>query len=227
MDQLPKIDRKPLYRYIEDIVGIETAQFVIDKMPRVPRFDSQTEMLRAMCQSIRDSIDDSKKLFLEFGVFSGATINLIAEVIDNQTIYGFDSFEGLPEAWRTNYDRKKFDRHGNLPTVRENVQLVQGYFDESLPRFLAEHQEPCAFIHIDCDLYSSTKTIFDILNGRIVPGTVIIFDEYFNYPGWREGEFRAFKEFVESNQIKFDYIGYTNHEQVAVRIIFRGGGQPD
>ena len=76
------------------------------------------------------------------------------------------------------------------------------------------------FIHFDADLYSSTKTVLDILADRIVPGTVIQFDEYFNYPGWQDGEYKAFKEFVESRDIKFEYIGYLeNDEQVAVRIL--------
>jgi len=36
--------------------------------------------------------------------------------------------------------------------------------------------------------YSSTKTVFDTLADRIVPGTVIVFDEFFNYPGSKRGE---------------------------------------
>ena len=223
LQALQNSQRKPLSKYIEDIAGMETARFIIDNMPRVHRFADPYQMLREMCQSIRN-LNPSNKLFLEFGVFKGTTINIIAETLDNQMIYGFDSFEGLPEDWRSGYESKAFDLHGNFPTVRENVQLVKGYFDESLPKFLEEHPEPCALIHVDCDLYSSTRTIFQLINERIEPGTVIIFDEFFNYPGWQNGEFRAFNEFVESNQIKFDYIGYTNHEQVAVRIIFRGGG---
>jgi hypothetical protein len=57
-----------------------------------------------------------------------------------------------------------------------------------------------------------------------VAGTLIQFDEYFNYPGWQEGEYRAFKEFADANGVKFEYIGYTNGDnaqQVAVRILGR------
>ena len=96
--------------------------------------------------------------------------------------------------------------------------LVQGYFDRSLPEFLEKHDECCTFIHVDCDLYSSTKTIFDLLAGQIVDKTVIVFDEFFNYPGWEEGECKAFAEFLNNQQMYFEYVGYTQHEQVAVQL---------
>ena len=62
---------------------------------------------------------------------------------------------------------------------------------------------PVAFIHVDCDLYSSTKTIFSLLSDRIVPGTIILFDEYFNYPNWQQHEYKALQEFVDTKNIKY------------------------
>ena len=88
-----------------------------------------------------------------------------------------------------------------------------------LPPFIKEQPQPIAFIHIDCDLYSSTKTVFELLGRRIQPGCVIVFDEYFNYPGWQDGEFKAFQEFIQHSGLAYDYIGYNRrHEQVAVKI---------
>lgn len=50
--------------------------------------------------------------------------------------------------------------------------------------------------------------------------TVIVFDEYFNYDGWRQGEFRAFQEFVTEANLGYEYLTYNHrHQQVAVRII--------
>jgi hypothetical protein len=73
---------------------------------------------------------------------------------------------------------------------------------------------------MDADLYSSTKTVFDLMADRIVPGTVIVFDEYFNYPGWRQGEYRAFQELAAGRKLNFEFIGYCDTgEQVAVRIM--------
>jgi len=51
-----------------------------------------------------------------------------------------------------------FSLGGNFPEVRDNVQLVQGLFSESLPPFLKQHYkthdpQDITFLHIDCDLY--------------------------------------------------------------------------
>ncbi len=160
-----------------------------------------------------------KGLYLEFGVYKGQTIDFIAKQVP-QTVFGFDSFEGLPEFWRDGFDKGTFALN-KLPKVEENVVLVKGYFDQSLPDFLLKYEsEPIAYLHIDCDLYSSTKTLFEHLKSNIVPGTVIVFDEYFNFPGWEEDEFRAFKEFVEENQLKYTYLTYNRlNEQVAIKIV--------
>jgi hypothetical protein len=45
---------------------------------------------------------------------------------------------------------------------------------------------------------------------RIIPGTVIVFDEFFNFPGWRDFEFRAFQEWLDSSGARFEYLGYVS-----------------
>jgi hypothetical protein len=77
-------------------------------------------------------------------------------------------------------------------------------------------------MHIDCDLFSSTQTIFRLLVDRIVPGTVILFDEYFNFPNWENHEYKAFQEFVAKQGIKYTYLGFAR-QQVAVQIGSIGG----
>ena len=73
---------------------------------------------------------------------------------------------------------------------------------------MQNHKESAAFIHIDSDLYSSAKTVLTLLQKQIVSGTVIVFDEYFNYPNWQQHEFRAFQEFVRDCDIHYEYIAY-------------------
>jgi predicted O-methyltransferase YrrM len=158
-------------------------------------------------------------MVLEFGVFSGRSINHIARLLPGRTVYGFDSFEGLPESWRPGFERGAFKRP-DLPDVVDNVQLVVGWFNNTLPGFVrSKPNETLALLHVDCDLYSSTKTIFSELADRIVPGTIIIFDEYFNYPEWRVHEYKAFQELKQSRGISYEYIGVVpSHQQVAVRV---------
>lgn len=55
------------------------------------------------------------------------------------------------------------------------------------------------------------------LKERIVPGTIILFDEFYNYTGWEHGEYKAFSEFIAATGKSFSYLGY-GQEQVAVII---------
>jgi hypothetical protein len=50
-----------------------------------------------------------------------------------------------------------------------------------------------------------------------VPGTIILFDEYFNYPNWEVHEYKAFQEFVTKYGVKYRYLAFAR-QQVAVRI---------
>jgi hypothetical protein len=103
--------------------------------------------------------------------------------------------------------------------VRANVQLVSGLFDITLPQFLKEHSEPALLLHLDADLYSSTKTVLTLLQQRIVSGTILVFDEFLNYPGWLDGEYKAFTEFIAYSKLKLEYLAYTNlGTQLAVMI---------
>jgi hypothetical protein len=157
--------------------------------------------------------------FVEFGVFRGGSIRYIANRRREETIHGFDSFEGLPQSWPgERLDKGAFTLAGKLPRVPANVHLHKGWFETTVPDWLKANEGPIAFMHIDCDLYSSTKTIFDQLSERIVEGTVIVFDDYFAYPNWQNHSFKAFHEFVEARGIAYEYLAYA-YRQAAVRIV--------
>ena len=164
--------------------------------------------------------------FLEFGVYKGKSIKIISELVGKRSskiVHGFDSFEGLLEDWFGVNDVKgRFNLHGKLPDVPKNVKLHKGWFHEILPKFLVENDESISLLHIDSDLYSSAKTVLDLLRERIVVNTIIVFDEYFNYPNWQKGEFKAFQEFVKENNIRYEYMAFTSHtarEAIAARVI--------
>ena len=138
--------------------------------------------------------------FLEFGVYKGFTINTCADILPNQTFYGFDSFEGLPEEWHflnPNDKRVKTSIRvpkghfalDKLPEVRKNVNLVKGFYDQSLKPWIEEHLKPgdtISWLHLDADLYTSTIYVLEQLNPYIVPGTIIRCDELVD---WRLEEF--------------------------------------
>ena len=209
-----------LQNHLIRLAGMQTAEFIAQNMNTTKIFNDKKDYLKYVLNHSQ-SISGGG-IYLEFGVYKGETVNLIAAAVPDKIVYGVDSFEGLPETWRYdlrfNLQKGAFNLNGNFPQVNENVRLVKGWFNETLPEFVKAHPEPCAFIHDDCDLYSSTKTIFDNLKNQIVSGTVIAFDEYFGYPCWADGEYKAFMELIEENNLEFEYIARTNGMQVAVKI---------
>jgi len=198
-----------------EFASSESARFIEEQMPGVQQFTDRFALLKyALSQITLQS-----GLTAEFGVFRGESINYIASVLPGRAIHGFDSFEGNPEDSKDflNWKKGTFDLGGKLPKVRANVTLHKGWFDKSVPEFARQNPGPMAFMHMDADLYSSTKTVFDTLADRILPGTVIVFDEFFNYPGWKRGESKAFAEMIAARNLKFEYLGYAD-QQVAVKI---------
>ena len=167
-----------------------------------------------------------KGLFLEFGVYHGTSINIIARLTPGD-VHGFDTFQGLPKDWVVEHGGRKdvepagsYSTHGYLPEAPENVHYHVGTFDNTLPEFCKTHTGPVSFINIDCDLYESTKSIFRHIGGQIYPGTVIVFDEYFCLPGWREHEYKAFHEYLADSGLNYEYLAFNIFTgQAAVRIL--------
>lgn len=154
---------------------------------------------------------------LEFGVRFGTSIRQLASLSD-QEIHGFDSFEGLPEAW-DDAAAGEYSTGGVMPDVPERVHLHAGWFEDSLPPFIAVHPEPVRLMNIDCDLYSSTKTVLDAFRDQIVPGTVLIFDEYVGNINWHADELKAFEEFVAATGLGYEYLACSLYtKQVVVRV---------
>ena len=93
-------------------------------------------------------------LILEFGVAGGVSTRIIAKNAEPRTVHGFDSFEGLPGDWSGTHEQKgRYTQHGKLPRVPANVKLHKGWFDQTLPGFLASNPGPVSFINVDCDVY--------------------------------------------------------------------------
>lgn len=157
---------------------------------------------------------------LEFGVAGGDSINVLGKALPDRAVHGFDSFEGLPEDWAgTVKEKGRYSQGGKLPPVPSNVQLHKGWFDQTIPVFLAQNKEPVSFLHIDCDIYSSTKTVLELLGSRIQPGTTIVFDEYYNYHGWKLHEYKAFQEWIAATGRRYKYLAFsTKREHVAVQM---------
>lgn len=147
-------------------------------------------------------LDDG--LFLEFGVYNGASINILSKLKPDKVFHGFDTFTGLPEDWDMGHKKIRAGSFSleRLPEVEKNVILHKGLFDKSITEWMKKYKKKISFINIDCDLYSSTKTVLEKLNSQIVKNTIIRFDDLLPsplrpYPNWQQGEWRALSEWVE------------------------------
>jgi len=203
-----------LVRVADAIATQQSAQFIIEQMPLAKDLIKQEGLLRfALDNAIIEG------LYLEFGVWKGSTIRYIAERA-GQTIYGFDSFTGVEKQWTYRHDMKHFDLGGQPPiNLPSNVELVVGYFEDTLPVFVVTHNQPIRFLHVDSDIYDSATTILSNLSQNIVSGSIIVFDNYFNYPTWQQHEHKAFREFTDRFAKQYEYIGFAStHLSVAVRI---------
>jgi O-methyltransferase len=160
--------------------------------------------------------------YLEFGVYVGTTMTSMHRALnrlglDHVRLYGFDSFEGLPETARTEEDG--YWRPGmyraDIEVTQERltaagvdwnrVRLVKGWFDETLDRARIPEYGigEASVVMVDCDLYSSTKTALDFCEPLLAQESILIFDD------WRAGEAAAddrcvgeraaFEEFLDAN----------------------------
>ena len=193
-----------------------SARYITEHMRTAQNFRTDYDLHEWIAQRVDPHLAYGG-LYLEFGVATGRTLNHWARLFPKKIIHGFDGFDGLPETWSWNFQKGHFSQP--LPRVADNCDLVVGWFDQTLPAFLNQHTQHVAFLHIDSDLYSSARFVLESLADRIRTGTIIVFDEYFNFPGWEQDEHRAWQEFVARHNVKFEYLAFVSrHQQVAVRI---------
>ncbi len=216
-------------RLLDRTVQIDTAE-IIRMLPKYKKaFLLRTQALQTVSKvkkRFKDKLEQlgysfniaqQPGLILEFGVFTGRSINHIAS-LTKEKVYGFDTFEGLPEKWKNTHPAGTF-AVSRLPKVPDNVELIKGRFEETLNTFLETHTEPISFAHLDADLYSATVFVLHQIANRLRPGTVLVFDEFIPSPDdLTGGEFQAWSEFVSSKSVKYNFISCSG-ESVGLQII--------
>lgn len=183
--------------------------------------------------------------YLEFGVFRGDSLLCMdrarREAGLSFRLFGFDSFEGLPElapedeslgwtpgSFRSNYGstRSRLTRKG---IDWSRTVLVKGWFDETLTPDLRERHQlvKASAIMIDCDLYSSAKTALEFSAPLIRDEAIVFFDDWDGGAGLAErgeGEAQAFQEFLaehpEFEASEFDSYLHTEVDPSPVSKVF-------
>lgn len=207
----------PRYSRLLDEVNhnAKVSQWIREHHAGTPTFQSKLELYRHVNSICTDSAID----YFEFGVYRGDSIRNWASINTNpeSRFVGFDSFEGLPEAWNGVNPAGAFDVGGEIPVIDDpRVKFVKGWFQKTLRQEMANYTPRSRLvIHNDSDLYSSTIFVLTVLDPLIVPGTVLIFDE-FSSP---LHEFRAFHDYTNAYLKRFEVLGMTADyaSQVAVR----------
>lgn len=162
----------------------------------------------------------------EFGTYNGYTARHLAlamkanDRLPEARLHLFDTFTGFPELTsavdKVSYETKAgWDAGGCAAApgaaqrVRQMLTLLLpperftinvGSFSDTLTPVTAHR--PAALIHVDCDLYESTKIVFDRMLdfGMIQDGTVLVFDDFNCARANPEfGERRAMHETFDDN----------------------------
>jgi hypothetical protein len=131
---------------------------------------------------------------LEFGVFKGAVTRYIVPRAGDRQYHAFDSFRGVPKAMSLTVAQHSFNLDGSVPDLPQGVIVHDGWFSDTLPVYRRKYMAPVALAYIDCDLYESVETVLAKIQDRLVPGSILIFDDWYNFPNWERHSYRALKE---------------------------------
>lgn len=137
----------------------------------------------------------------ELGIYKGASLIRFASYRDalendfSRKIIGFDAFGEFPKNKLEVQDDLEFIEgfegaggHGlekkevfNILKEKgfDNFELVEGNVFDTLPKYLAENPETrLAMVHLDMDVQEPTDFALELLYDRVVPGGIILFDDY-------------------------------------------------
>lgn len=172
----------------------------------VYRGSTLIQAFQAIQRSYRDRSADRS------GIHSAEFRRHVQRLWTDMRFFAFDSFEGLPAVTGPDLQTRDFaegkfaarqqeflERVGDNGVDLAKVVAVPGWFaDTCNADTIRRHaMKAAAYVHIDCDLYESTKVVLKFVEPLLVDGTVLIFDDWYSFrgnPGL--GEQRAFREWT-------------------------------
>ncbi len=161
---------------------------------------------------------EKNKFYLEFGVYKGTSTNFFSEYVNK--LYAFDSFEGLREDEdRVGHDVLKghYNLDKKIPKLNKNIEPIVGFIQDTLEDFLKKHNPKINFVHFDMDTYETAKYALEKLKPYLIKDSIILFDELYNFSGWRNGEYKALQETFDESEYKFRAF-CTNRTPVVIQL---------
>lgn len=153
--------------------------------------------------------------YLEFGVYQGSSMVLAAHSaakygLNSMRFFAFDSFQGLPEAEGKVFNSGQFacsEQTFTRMVAKAGVPIdklvkVKGWYSDSLTNDVKVRTrlKQVAVVHIDCDLYSSTRDVLAFIQDLVQVGTIVIFDDWSIFRDEQHpeefGEPKAFNEWT-------------------------------
>lgn len=148
--------------------------------------------------------------YFEFGVSGGLSFKWwLEQQTDPQSrFFGFDTFEGLPEAYGSFAKGEMAAALESLNITDPRASFYKGLFQDTLVDFLENYDNKNRkLIHLDADIFSATIFVLTQLYRFMNDGDILMFDE-FVVPSH---EFRAFQIFADSFYLKYDVIAAANN----------------
>lgn len=207
-----RLPSRNLHNVLWERATQSSADFVEQHLSTSLVFPSKTQLWTYTCELLREKHPNGT--CLEFGVAGGRSINFFSKKLPEFQFIGFDSFEGLKEDWIGHHARKgAYSRGGVLPAVNDNVELVKGWFDDTVPDQLAKIDVgKICFYHIDSDTYEAATEVLQCILPLLKSGDLILFDELIGYPNWQRGEYMALTEAASENELNFMFRGFSNQQ---------------
>jgi len=181
--------------------------------------------------------------YVEFGSYSGMTFHLAFDQIRRRKtkrhMWAFDSFQGLPQAaspldshpvWKKGSMSMGVDefheicRKHSIPD--DGYTIVEGFYADTLAHMSAKALPTnIALAYIDCDMYSSAKTVLEFLKPRLKHGMILAFDDYFCWsPKLISGERKAFLDVFAGNK-KWEFVRYRNYSWGGLSFVVERAGK--
>ena len=140
-------------------------------------FKSKKELLDLVIERCKGS---GQTIYYEFGVAFGETAKYLAKNAGtNYEYHGFDTFEGLPKAWRR-LPKGAITNHGKIPELSgPNITFHKGLIQNTIGEVNFETKSKKCVL-FDFDLYEPTLLTFKHLEKNLMPGDIVYFDEAFD-----------------------------------------------
>ena len=193
---------KKLHARLEDDCSEETFNHFKEDLKKSLLFNDYWKIKEYAIQTSLLNDKNKEYYYLEFGVWKGESANYFSKSVNK--FYCFDGFEGLKEDWGgTSAPKGTFNLNKKIPKLNSNIEPVVGWVEDTLDDFLKKHNPKVNFVHLDMDTYTSTKFALEKLKPYFVKNAIIIFDDFYNYMGWKNGEYKALKEVFKEDEFEY------------------------